>query len=76
MILNEREIKLAKELARELVTVQKEKERLYRMEQQRLLEESFESFGRGIRIARDSIIDGFVRPIVNMAQSIERGFNR
>ena len=67
---------MARELAREIVRVEKQKERLERTRRQKEFEESMESLGRAIRNAYDSIIEGFVKPIANMVKSIERGFNR
>ena len=73
MILNKREMQMARELAREIVRVEKEKERLERMRRQKAFEESVELLGRAIRNAHDSIIEGFAKPIANMVKSIERG---
>lgn len=76
LILNEREMKMARSLARDLVRVQKEKERMYRLEQRQSLEKSFESLGRAIKIAQDAVIEGYVKPFLRIRESIIRGFNQ
>lgn len=80
MILNEHETQMARELARELVRVEREQEiermRLAKIRQQQSLNESMESLGRGIRVVRDSIIEGYVNPILKIRDSIIKGYNQ
>jgi len=76
MILSEREMQMARSLARDLVRVQREKERMYKLEQRQSLERSFETFGRAVKIAQDAVIEGYVKPILRIRESIMRGFNQ
>ena len=80
MILNEHETQMTRELARELVRVEREQEiermRLAKIRQQQSLNESMESLGRGIRVVRDSIIEGYVNPILKIRESIIKGYNQ
>lgn len=80
MILNEHETQMTRELARELVRAEREQEiermRLAKIRQQQSLNESMESLGRGIRVVRDSIIEGYVNPILKIRESIIKGYNQ
>lgn len=80
MILNEREMKMAKELASNIVRVERHKEieriRLQREKQQQEWGESFESLGRAIRNAHDTLYEGVMKPVSMAMVSFKNGLNQ
>lgn len=80
MVLSEEGMNRAKELARTIVRVNKiqeiENHRLAREKQVKAMQESMESLGRTIRNAHDALIEGYVKPLVSVVQSIKNGYNK
>lgn len=79
MILDEQGMQRARELASELVRVDKDKQiKRYRAEREkrvRSTRESFESFGRVFRNVQNAYIEGIYKPLNNARKAISRGFH-
>ena len=77
-MLNGREMDMAKELAREIVIVEREKEIATKMKERerrrQANQESWESLGRVIRNAQNAYINGFIKPINNAKKAMRKGY--
>ena len=79
MILNEREMQMARELARDLVRVKRKREieeyRLKRARQAQETREAFESFGRAVRNVQNAYFEGIYKPLSNAMKAMNRGYH-
>ena len=78
VILNERELEMAQELARRIVAAEKDKEismrKAARERQRQANQEVMESLGRIIRNVQNAYINGFVKPVNEAKKAMMKGY--
>lgn len=76
MILNERELEMAQELARRIVVAEKDKEIATRKaaRERQANQEAMESLGRIVRNVQNAYINGFVKPINEAKKAMMKGY--